>query len=62
MLSQNKTSPLQIHLGRATSPSFTADNGLAHCICYYFAMPSADESNHPAAGTLHPHRSATFFP
>jgi len=25
------------------------------------AMPTADESNHSAAGTLHPHRSATFF-
>ena len=26
-----------------------------------FAMPTADESNHSGAGTLHPHCSATFF-
>ena len=26
-----------------------------------FAMPTAYESNHSGAGTLHPHRSATFF-
>ena len=48
------TSPPQSHLERAESSTFMAGNGLTRCVCYC-AMLTADESNHSATSTLHPH-------
>jgi len=47
----------QTHSGRVTLPPFTAENGLPRCVCTVCAMPTADESNHSAAGTLHSQRT-----
>jgi len=55
----NKSS--QSHLGRAASPPLTAENGFAHCVCYYLCNAHCNESSHSAAGMLHPQRSATCF-
>ena len=53
------TSPPQCHMGTARRhPSRQRMHSPASC-AISCAMPTADESSHSAAGTLHPHRSAT---
>ena len=49
------------HLGRAASPPLTQRMDSPASCATSCAMPIADKSNHSAAGTLHPHRSATCF-
>ena len=51
-LNNNKSSPKSFGKSRVATP---------HAACDSYAMPTAEESNHLAVGTLHPHRSAIFF-
>jgi len=54
-----ETSPPQSHLGRERRyPSRQRMDSPTSC-AISCAIPIADESNHSATGTLHPHRSAT---
>jgi len=51
----------QSNLGRAASlPIIQRMDSSAPCATSC-AIPTVDESNHSAAGSLHPHYSATFF-
>jgi len=50
------------HLGRACHyPSWQKKDSLASCDTSC-AIPTADESNHSAMGTLHQHGNATCIP
>jgi len=51
---QEHNKSTQSHLGRAVSPPLPAENGLNRGCATICAMPTEDESNHSAAGTLHP--------
>ena len=46
--------------GKSASPSFTEEIALARFVCYCCTVPTADESNHSAAVTLHARCSATY--
>jgi len=53
----------EIHsnLGKATSPLVMQRMHSSALCATSYVMPTADESNHSTAGTIHPQRSATFF-
>jgi len=51
----------QIKLGRATSPLVMQRMDSSAACATSCSVPTVGESSHSAAGTLHPHRSATFF-
>jgi len=55
---QNKKT--QSNLGRAALPPFTQRKD-SSAACVTIAVQTADEFNHSAVGTLHPHHSDTFF-